>query len=110
MAQATGSTKQIIGILQTFGGLYWNPLDYTGPLSYVQGGDSIGATSFGFNNTIWALQGSVDQSNAYRVEPRPLNNGVTKWQLVWISMATGLEAAAGANLSAYTVRLSAIGQ
>ena len=71
MAQGVGSTKQILGLLQTFGGLYWSPLDYSGPASYVQGGDAIGATSFGFNNTIWALVGSVDQSGVARLEPPP---------------------------------------
>ena len=120
MAQGVGSTKQILGLLQTFGGLYWAPLDYSGSSSYVQGGDAIGATSFGFNNTIWAMVGSNDQSNVFVVNCRPLNNGRTQWQLVWQSLVTGTyggqaqtagqEAAAGTNLSGFTCRLVAHGQ
>ena len=110
MSQAVGSTHAIIGLNQTFGGLFWAPLDYSGPASYVQGGDSISPPSFGFNSTIWALVGSVDHTNTYRIEARPLNNGVTQWQLVWIVMATGVEVADAVNLSTYTVRLVAHGQ
>ena len=120
MSQATGSTKPIFGMNQTFGGLYYAPLDYAGYASYVQGGDSIGPASFGCNSYLWTLIGSMDQSTKFRVEPRPLSSGFTQWQLVWISLTTatvggqaqtaGAEAAAGTNLSAFTVRLSAIGQ
>ncbi len=110
MAQAVGKTKPIIGLNQTFGGLFWAPIDYTGPSSYVVGGDSMSPQSFGFNSTIWELTGSVDQSDTYYVVGRPLNNGVSQWQLVWFVVATGVEGAAAVNLSAYTVRLSAHGQ
>ncbi len=119
MAQAVGTTKPIIGGNDTFGGRYYAPIDYSGPSSYVQGGDAIGAASFGMFNNIQTLIGSMDQSNKFRAEPRPLANGVTQWQIVWISLTTGTvggqsqtagtEAATGTNLSTYTVRLSAIG-
>lgn len=120
MAQGVGKTKAIIGLNQTFGGLFWAPIDYSGSSSYVQGGDSISPQSFGFNSTIWDLVTSCDQSNKFSVEARPLNNGVTQWQLVWIALVTatvggqsqtaGTEAAAGTNLSTFTVRLCAHGQ
>jgi hypothetical protein len=120
MAQATGGTHPIIGLNQTFGGLFWDVLDYSGSASYVQGGDSISPPSFGFNNTIWALSGSMDQLNVFEVVGRPLNSGRTQWQLVWKALITGTyggqsqtagqEAAAGTNLTGYTVRLAAIGQ
>jgi hypothetical protein len=120
MAQGTGSTKPIIGLNQTFGGLFWAPIDYSGSQSYVQGGDSISPQSFGFNSTIWDLLTGVDQSGKWQVESRPLNNGVTQWQLVWIALVTatlggqaqtaGQEAVAGTNLSTFTIRLSAHGQ
>ena len=119
MAQAVGSTKPILGSVDTFGGHFYSPLDYSGPASYVQGGDAISPASFGMYNNIQTLVGSVDQSSKFRAEPRPLANGVTQWQLVWISLTTGTvggqsqtigaEAAAGTNLSTFTVRLSAIG-
>ncbi len=105
-----GSTKPILGVSDVFGGHYYSPLDYSGSASYVQGGDSIGATSFGFNSSIQTLIGSVSQSGTYFVIPRPLTSGIqTQWQLVWFVTATGAEVAAATNLSGETVRLSAIG-
>jgi len=119
MAQAVGSTKPILGSVDTFGGHYYSPLDYSGPASYVQGGDSISPASFGMYNNIQTLVGSIDQSGKFMAVPRPLANGVTQWQLIWISLTTatvggqaqtaGTEAATGTNLSTFTVRLSAIG-
>ena len=120
MSQGVGATHPILGVSDVFGGHYYSPLDYAGSASYVQGGDSIGATSFGFNSSIQTLIGSMDQSNKFRVEPRALTSGIqTTWQLVWISLTTatvggqsqtaGTEAAAGTNLSTFTARLSAIG-
>jgi|SRR5579885_2337374 hypothetical protein len=120
MAQGVGATHPIIGIQQTFGGMFWSPLDISGSASYVQGGDAVSPQSFGFNSYIWSLTGAVDQSDKWRVEPRALSNGFTQWQLVWISLTTGtvggqnqtagMEAAAGTNLSTFTVRVAAIGQ
>lgn len=118
MAQGVGKTFPILGAIDTFGGHYWSPLDYSGPTSYVQGGDSISAMSFGMNNNISTMIGSADQSGKAYVVPRPLNNGVTQWQLVWIAISNsiggtsqtpGSEVAAGTNLSTLKVRLSAIG-
>ncbi|MFZ3343324.1 MAG: hypothetical protein WA213_20775 [Terriglobales bacterium] len=119
MSQGVGQTHNVLGQVDTFGGHFWSPLDYSGSAAYVQGGDSISPQSFGFNNTIWTLVGGVDQSGTWNVVPRALNNGVTPWQLVWICLDSGSiggqaqvpgeEAVAGTNLSTYTVRLSAIG-
>ena len=119
MSQGVGSTHPILGVSDVFGGHYYSPLDYAGSASYVQGGDSIGPQSFGFNSSIQTLIGSVDHSGVARVEPRPLTSGIqTQWQLVWIAMANsvggkgqtiGAEIVAGTNLSGLTVRLSGIG-
>ena len=109
MAQGIGATHSILGTQQTFGGMYFNVLDVSGSASYVQGGDVIGATSFGFNNTIWTLIGGVSHSGTYFAIARALNNGLTQWQLVWYVSATGAEVAAAVNLSTETVRLSALG-
>lgn len=120
MSQGVGATHPITGVQQTFGGMYWSPLDISGSSSYVQGGDAVGPSSFGMNSYIWALAGAIDQSGKWQVVPRALNSGYTQWQLVWISLTTatlggqsqtaGQEAAAGTNLSTYTVRVAAIGQ
>jgi hypothetical protein len=110
MAQGVGVTKEIIGVSDVFGGHYYSPLDYSGPASYVQGGDTIDAASFGFDGCIQTLTGSVSQSGNYRVDPRPLSSGVqTEWQLVWVVVSTGAQVANAVNLSGETVRLSAIG-
>ena len=110
MSQGVGATHPILGVQQTFGGMYWSPLDVSGSSSYVAGGDAIDPTSFGFNSYIHSLVGGVSQSGNYRAEARALNNGFTKWQLVWFVMSTGLQVAASVNLSGETVRLAAIGQ
>ena len=110
MAQGVGATHPILGVQQTFGGMYWSPLDVSGSSFYVAGGDAISPQSFGFNSYIWQLTGGVSQSGNYRAEPRALNSGFTQWQLVWFVVATGVEVAGGIDLAGETVRLAAIGQ
>ncbi len=109
MAQGVGSAKAVFGFEDTFGGKLYGSVDYSGPTSYVQGGDAIDPRAFGFPNSILTLIASDDQTNTYRGVPRPLQNGLTGWQLVWLVNSTGLEVAAGINLSGFTQRLSAIG-
>ena len=102
-----------------FGGKLFGAVDYKGPASYVQGGDALDPHAFGFPNAIETLTGSVDQSGKFFVIGRPIQNDVTPFQLVWISLTTGSvggqnqtagqEAVAGTNLSGFTVRLGAIG-
>jgi hypothetical protein len=108
MAQGVGTAKQLSNGRDTFGGRFFGAVDYAGPASYVQGGDSIDVRVFGMQ-TILALYGSLDQTKTYRLEPRPMNGGVTTWQLVWTVYATGAEVQGGVNLSTYIGRLSAIG-
>ena len=110
MSQGVGATHPILGVQQTFGGMYWSPLDVSGSASYQTGGDAISPQSFGFNSYIWQLTGGVSQSGNYRAEPRALNSGFTQWQLVWFVVSTGLQVAANVNLSGETVRLADIGQ
>jgi hypothetical protein len=110
MAQGVGGTHPILGLQQTFGGMFWSPLDINGSASYVQGGDAISPQSFGFNSYIHQLVGGVSQSGNYVAVPRALNSGFTQWQLVWFVVATGLQVGAAVNLSGETVRLAAIGQ
>jgi len=109
MAQAVGSAKSVQNGQDVFGGHLYGAVDYTGPSSYVQGGDTIDPHIFGFPNTVLTLTGSADQSNTYIGVPRPLFNGTTAWQLVWRTASTGAEVGAGIALNTFTVRLSAIG-
>ncbi len=109
MAQGVGSTSSAKATPDVFGGHLFRGLDYKGPTSYVQGGDALDPRFFAFPNAIVALIGSLDHSNTYRLEPRPMQNGITLWQVVWIVTATGLEAAAGTNLSGFTGRLTGFG-
>jgi hypothetical protein len=109
MAQGVGSASAVTNSQDVFGGHLFGAVDYKGPALYVAGGDAIDPRVFGFPNTIVTLIGSADQSNTYIAVPRPLQNGVTGWQLVWRTAATGAEVAANVVLSGITVRLSAIG-
>ena len=59
MSQGVGATHPILGVQQTFGGMYWSPLDVSGSASYQTGGDAISPQSFGFNSYIWQLAGGV---------------------------------------------------
>ena len=110
MSQGVGATHPITGVQQTFGGMFWSPLDISGSASYVQGGDALSPQSFGFNSYIWSLTGAVSQSGTYFVLGRALSSGFSQFQLVWFVTATGAEVGAGVNLSAETVRIAAIGQ
>lgn len=119
MAQGVGSVKSIQGYLDTFGGKFYEPADYSGSASYVQGGDLLNPPAFGCNNTILTLIGGIDQSGKWLVVGKAVQNGIGPMQAVWISLTSttvggqaqtaGQEAVAGTNLSSFTVRLSAIG-
>jgi hypothetical protein len=110
MAQGVGSAKAVSGAQDTFGGKFYGIADYSGPASYVSGGDAVDPHIFGFPNAILTLIGSEDQSNTYIAVPRPMASGFqVAWQLVWRTASTGAEVAPGTNLSTFTVRLSALG-
>lgn len=109
MAQGVGSATIVPGGQDVFGGKLVGPVDYKGPASYVQGGDVISPSIFGFFGTIQMLFGSVDQSDTYFVVGRPMQSGIgTAWQLVWMNVAGG-EVAGATALNGKTVRLFAIG-
>lgn len=109
MAQGVGSGKDVRSQGDVFGGKLFGLVDYSGPTSYVQGGDAMDSRLFGFPNAIIMLIGFNDHSNTYTVDPRAIQNGVTPWQLVWTVVSTGAEVAAGVNLSQFTVRLMGLG-
>jgi hypothetical protein len=110
MAQGIGSVTRILGAVDTFGGHFWSPVGYSGPASYVQGGDTIDPKAFGFNNSIFTLVGSIDGTDTYEAVPLCVSSGVNPvWRVFWRVIATGLEVANGVNLSGVTVGLSAIG-
>jgi len=111
MPQGSGISKVLHGSLDTFGGKFYGPLDYSGSSSYVTGGDNILAKAFGMEK-ILTLIGSVDQSGTYTVKGRPLSNGICDWDLVWLGgsnggsgsspVATELGVAANFELLAYS--------
>lgn len=112
---SVGSAKQTQGFADVFGGRQFNTVDYSGPTAYnntgsaATSGDTLDPHMFGFQNTIQALIAEgADQTGAYKITPQPINNGITIWRLRWFTVA-GTEVANGVNLSAYTVKLSAIG-
>ena len=110
MAQGIGTTQKILGQVDTFGGHFWSPINYLGPSSYVQGGDTIDPRAFGFNNSIFTLTGSIDGTGTYQAVPLLFSGGVNPvWRIMWLVIATGLQVANGVNLSGITVGLSAIG-
>ena len=119
MSQGVGSSNAVLGWADTFGGKGYAPVDYKGSTSYVQGGDSINPAIFGLQ-TILTLIASADQKAKFQAIPLPVQNGISPWQLMYVSTTTGTvggqsqtagtEAAAGTNLSGFTVRLSAIGR
>jgi hypothetical protein len=110
-----GTTKQIAGFQDVFGGKNFNTVDYSGPTSYFggagsAGGDKLDPKAFGaFNDIIAVIGTSSDQTGTYFVHPRPVNNGVTQWYLRWFVVSTGVEAANGTNLSGFTLKISIIG-
>jgi hypothetical protein len=114
----TGSAKQQSGNRDVFGGKQFEQIDYAGPTSYTNTGTQstsgdgpISPSLFGFFNTIltpWG-SGNIDTSGTYEVAWQSVNTGVTGWRLRWFVVSTGAEVANGVNLSAYTVKLAALG-
>ena len=112
---SVGAVTQTFGFPDIFGGKMFNTIDYAGPTSYnntgtpATSGDTMSHRMFGFENTVETFIGeSLDQTGTYFVKAQPNNSGVTTWRLRWFTTA-GTEVANGVNLSAYTVKLSAIG-
>lgn len=76
---------------------------YTGPTSYVTGGDTITASDVGLSDIRFLeLNVALDASNA---NPRllVLNGAGTK--IMWFVPNTGSEVANGTNLSGYTSQI-----
>lgn len=108
---AVGTAKQIAGFADIFGGKNFNTVDYSGPLSYVNGtGDVLDPKAFGAFNDIIAIVGtSISQDGTLYVVGQPVNNGVTAWRLRWFTVGTGAEVANATNLSTKTIKLAIIG-
>lgn len=120
MAQAVGKPVPVLGHDDTFGGHFFGAVDYTGPTSYVQGGDALDPKPFGCPNSLLAVIGSMDQTNKFQAVALPTASGAqVAFRLVWISLTTatlggqsqtaGTQAATGTDLSGYTVRLAGFG-
>lgn len=101
--------------IQYNGGLRGFFIDHTGLASYVQAGNA-GADSVkvgpGFDKGAVNIYGGIDSSKTYYVFAiPPASSGMPKlssWTLIWIVIATGVEAAALLDLSGKHVRLHAI--
>lgn len=107
---SNGSVKQGYSFLDTFGGRFFNTVDYSGPAGYVINvGDVLSPQAFGFNNTIQFVWASGTQSGLYYAVPFPVNNGVTQWHLRWFIVGTGVEVANGLPLTGQTLKLTAVG-
>jgi hypothetical protein len=109
-----GTVKNNYSFGDTFGGRFFNTVDYTGVAAYVAGtGELLSSAAFGFPNTIQFVWASGDQSGVYVGIPFPVNNGITQWYMRWFIASTGstasLEVANGTNLSAKTLKLTAVG-
>lgn len=89
----------------------WEVFGYTGPASYVAGGDPVAASTLGWGGFDW-ISNCMDSSGTYYLEPSTVggsNNAKPTILIRWIVAATGADAAPGTNLSAVGARLLAIG-
>ena len=111
MSQGVGATHSILGVQQTFGGMYWSPLDVSGSASYVAGGDAISPQSFGFNS-VHLVACLAEYRRAATIAPNLGRSTADSRNGSWFgsSYRTGLQVGAAVNLSGETVRLAAIGQ
>ena len=80
---------------------------YTGPVSYITGGDSITPTTFGLSDLRYLVLGPAygGSSGAYGLI---LNSAKTK--IIWWDFSNGVEVPANTTLSAFTAQLLAIGR
>ena len=111
---AVGSVKSGYSFLDTFGGRFFNTVDYSGSASYTAGvGELLSPNAFGFNNTIQFVWASGSQSGTYFGIVYPVNNGVTKWYVRWFVTSTptvaSVEVATGVSLTGQTLKLTAVG-
>jgi len=107
---AAGASVLALGERDTFGGHFFGPSDHSGPPSYPTGGELIDPVSLGCPNGVQMLVSSADTTGTYWTIPVALGTGQNvRWKLIWIVLATGAQVAANTNLSAYKLRLSAIG-
>lgn len=85
-------------------------LVYTGPSSYVAGGDPIAAATLGWGGFDFISGGMLDSTGTYYLQP--VFSGFsarTVVKILFIIASTGLEEAAGTNVSTSTARLLALG-
>jgi hypothetical protein len=106
------------GYPQPFGSRLVNVVQYQGPTAYVQGGESLNATQFGwgsFDRVSGSDSVNANNSGNYSAKPRypvsQASNSATGSQTVNIVMtaANGTEAANNTNLSGEYVRLELFG-
>ena len=111
---AVGSFKEIFGQKDVFGGKQFTVGDYSGVTSYQNGtGDTIYPSTLGFFNAILTpLEVSLDTTGTYYAQFQSTGLGLigtAGWKIRWYVAATGAEVANGTNLSAISVKMSALG-
>ena len=83
---------------------------YTGPATYVTGGDPIYASTFGWGGFDFINSGMLDSSGVYYLEPVFSGSGAKSVvNMKWIVAATGAEYAGGIATANLTARLFALG-
>ncbi len=103
------TATQTGGLLDTWGGKFTDFIDWTGPVLYATGGETINATDFGCPNNLLFAVGSASVSGTYFTVARPVAaGGYTTWKLMWYVSATGAEAGA-IDLSAEKAKVFGVG-
>jgi hypothetical protein len=84
---------------------------YTGPTSYVTGGDAITAAELGIGRIELLLLGVATNGTLYRTLVYvPSTTTTSGGTIRWLDATNGTEIANGTNLSAYSTRFEAIGK
>jgi hypothetical protein len=113
---AVGKFTQVFGQSDVWGGKQFVVGDYVGPTSYVSGstgGDTILPGTLGFFNSILTfLEISIDTTGVYYAQAQSTGTGLIgagRWRLRWYTAATGAEVSNATNLSAISIKMSAVG-
>jgi hypothetical protein len=116
---AIGTFKEIFGQKDVFGGKQFTVGDYSGTSSYTNtgtgstSGDIVYPSTLGFFNSILNfIDISLDTTGTYYAEAQSTGLGLIGsggWRIRWYVASTGAEVANGVNLSAISVKMSALG-
>jgi hypothetical protein len=84
--------------------------DHTGPVNYTTGGEMIRKKNLGLRSIDWFATAGLDDSGVYSFISYTTGVGIREtWVLKWLVQSTGVEVPNGTNLSAFKVRIFAVG-